>query len=638
MHKRKSKRWRAAAVAGGAVGAGALAFLPFMAQAQTESPRPAGAQADFAAAADKYGVPLAVLLGVTHEESGWQSHAGYSNKGGYGLANLTDVTTDMLVNGEAGAGGRSDLASMVDHPELHTLRRAAELTGLPADRLKKDRRSNLEGAAALLASYQKSLTGHLSTNPSDWTAAVAEYSHISDQKAATSYVDHVFAAITTGAQRRLTDGGTVRLAAQPAAKAALSQLDRLRLKTASGTSGAECPSSMDCTFDPVTVAANGQISDRPANGIQIDRIVLHTAEGSFASAQQTLKATGATAGAHYLMDADGTTTQLMADKDIAFAVGNYHYNLHSISIEHAGFTARGAQWYTDATYRQTAALVAYLAGRFHVPLDRQHILGHDNVPGSLDSNLAAQHWDPGTAWDWNRFMRLLGAPADRGRHGVGRVGSVVTIAPAFATNQQTYTVCPADDPSGATPACAQQTQSSNSLFVRSAPGSDAPLFADPVVHPGAVAGTDSISDWSDRVQAGQQFVVAGRSGAWTAIWYDGQKGWIYNPRGRNTIPTTGVRIIKPAGATDAPVYGQAYPAADEYPEGLSPSTQKPLTAANYKIPAGQAYVADRPATPADDYFKSGGQVVKGTETYYQVQFNNRTIYVNSADVTATRAH
>jgi hypothetical protein len=52
---------------------------------------------------------------------------------------------------------------------------------------------------------------------------------------------------------------------------------------------------------------------------------------------------------------------------------------------------------------------------------------------------------------------------------------------------------------------------------------------------------------------------------------------------------------------------------------------------------GQAYVVDGPAVRADDFFKSGGEVVKGKETYYMAQFNHRTIYVDTADVTATTA-
>ncbi|MEU3985819.1 N-acetylmuramoyl-L-alanine amidase [Streptomyces sp. NPDC026672] len=639
MHMRRSKRWLTAGAAGGVLAASVYALLPSTAQATDGGPRQTGLQADFTAAAATYHVPQSVLMGVVHEVSGWRTHQGHNDSGGFGIAGLTDVTPRMMADGAAGAGGRADLAAMADRPELHTLRTASELTGIPAQKLRTDTRSNIEGAAALLASYQKRLTGGLSADPADWTAAVAEFSQIKTEKAATAYVDRVFGTIRSGA-RAESDGGTVRLTADPAAQPDHGQLAALRLKDEpASSSGAECPASMDCAFEPVTITrSNGQVSDRPADGIQIDRIVIHTAEGSYEQALETLQAAGATASAHYLMATDGRTTQLMANKDLAFAVGNYHYNMHSISIEHEGFTAQGATWYTDTTYRQTARLVKYLAQRYGVPLDRQHVLGHDNIPGSLDSNLAAQHWDPGTAWDWNRFMRLLGAPTDTGRHGVGAVGSVVTIAPDFRTNEQTYTVCPVDDPTlpAGTP-CSASTQRSNSLFVRSAPDETAPLLLDPVVHPGDTEGTDGISDWSDHVQAGQQFVVADVRGDWTAIWYDGQEGWIHNPGGCNTVPAHGVTVLKTAGTTAAPVYGQAYPAASEYPAGLSPSTQKPLTAANYRIPPGQAYVATQPPAAADDFFPSNGAVVKGGATYYQAQFNHRTIYVNAADVTATEA-
>ncbi|MFD4598236.1 hypothetical protein ACFWPQ_09360 [Streptomyces sp. NPDC058464] len=104
-------------------------------------------------------------------------------------------------------------------------------------------------------------------------------------------------------------------------------------------------------------------------------------------------------------------------------------------------------------------------------------------------------------------MKLLGAPTDTGRHGVGQVGSVVTVAPHFEKNIQSCTVCPADDPTGATTACGEVAQPSNSLFVRQAPDADAPLILDPDVHPGLTAGTDGIGDWSDRIPVGQAYVV-----------------------------------------------------------------------------------------------------------------------------------
>lgn len=625
-------RWISAAVAGGALAAGAFVVLPSMAEASNDQQ---GMQGQFKDAAEEFKVPLPVLLGVAHEESGWQVHKGYSQNGGWGPLNLTDVTPDMLAKGDAGTAGRAEAKTLAARPQSHTLQAAAKLTGLSADDLRHDTGSNIRGGAALLASYQKQLTGELSSKPADWTAAVARYSQMSDKKAAASFVDHVYGTIRSGEKRKIAADQNVELSADPSAKPATGQLAKLKLKV-TASSGAECPATMDCQFvaaDP----SNGQVSDRPANGIKITEIVLHTTETSYDNTITTFQTPGGSSAQYVMRASDGAVTQMVPNKDIAFGDGNYWSNLHSVQIEHEGYSAQGAEWYTDAAYQQTADLVKYLARRYGIPLDRQHIVGHDNVPAPSDGSIAAQHWDPGYAWDWSRFMRMLGAPTDRGRHGVGAVGSAVTIAPGFDDNEQTYTVCPADDPAGGTTECTKVTKPSNSLFVRSAPADDAPLLLDPVVHPGGTAGTDAVSDWSATVQDGQKFVVAEQQGEWTAIWFDGQKGWIHNPRGANTIPAPGARIIKPAGTTAAPLYGTAYPDAAEYPEGYSPSTQKALTAANYSIPVGQAYVAEQAPVVSDDYFASDGKVVNGAKKYYTVQFNHRYIQVNAADVTQTTA-
>ncbi|MFG2225837.1 N-acetylmuramoyl-L-alanine amidase [Streptomyces sp. NPDC048644] len=637
MHKRKVKRWLPAAVLGGTLAAGAFAFLPSFAQAQNEDDAKASStQADFAAAAAEFKVPLAVLLGVAHEESGWQQHSGYSNTGGWGLMNLTDVTPKMVAGGSAGAAGRSDIGSFTDHPEMHTLRTAAKLTGVPADRLRKDRKDNIRGGAALLAAYQKQLTGGTSDDPSQWTAAVAKYSRLTDKKAATSYVDKVYATITSGARQKSAHSPSVKMQAEPAAKPVAGQLGKLKLKDTPSPQ-AECPPEMTCRFIPAA-ASNGQVSDRPANGIKITQIVLHTTEGSYENAIKTFQTAGGASSQYVMKSSDGSVTQMVPNKDVAFGDGNYDSNLHSIQIEHEGFSAHGADWYTPAVYEQTATLVKYLAARYNVPLDRQHILGHDNVAGPSTDTVSGMHWDPGNGWDWTRFMQVLGAPIDDGARGVGPIGTAVTITPGFEENQQTHTVCPDDDPSGAVKSCGPVTAPSSALFVRSAPRDDAPLLLDPVVHGGEdeTSGTDRVSDWSTTVQAGQKFVVADRQGDWTAIWFDGQKGWIHNPGGKNTTPAPGAHLIKAGGATAAPVYGTAYPDPAEYPKGMSPSKQTPLTGKNYAIPAGQSYVAEQPPVESEDFSPSDGTVVKGAKRYYTVQFNHRYVLVNAADVTAAK--
>jgi len=582
----------------------------------------------FTDAADAYHVPRQVLLAVAYQESAWDTHASqHSADGGYGPMHLTDVTPAMIAGGDAGAVGRADLAQMAAAPALHTLQAAAKLTGLSAEQLRDDPAANIRGGAALLASYQTKAIGSLSGGPANWYAAVARYSQSTQRQGASAFANRVYATLQKGAARTTAEGGHVTLEADSDVRPATSQLATLHLKAAA-TTAAECPATVDCTFVPAA-ASNSQVSDRPANGIRIDTIVIHDTEGSYDGAITAFQQAGA-AAAHYVMrSSDGAVTQMVPTKDIAFHAGNYSTNMHSIGIEHEGYASHGATWYTEAQYEATAELVKYLAGRFDIPLDREHIIGHDNVAGPRSDLVSGMHWDPGPFWDWNHFMSLLGV--HDGPRGVAPVGSPVTIAPRFSTNVQTVQTCPSDDPTGATTACTESQQPSNFVYLRTAPSDTAPLFGDQAIHSGA-DGTDRINDWGSTAVAGQQFVVADQDGDWTAIWYSGAKVWFYNPDGCNTAPAHGVKVIAAASTTPVAVYGSSYPDASEYPSGLSPSTQAPLS--EYTVPAGQAYVATQAPALTDDYFKSSGTVVTGSKAMYTIQYNHRVALVYAGDVTA----
>ncbi|MEV7991302.1 N-acetylmuramoyl-L-alanine amidase [Streptomyces sp. NPDC086077] len=628
MHRRKKRLRVPGIIAAGALAAGGLATVHFTALADTAD---ASRQQDFASAAAEYHVPVSVLLGVAYQESGWGAHGAHpSTGGGFGPMHLTDVTPAMMAGGDAGAAGRGDLASLAADPALHTLQAAAKLTGLSEDTLREDPGANIRGGAALLASYQTKLTGDTPTDASKWYGAVARYSQSTHKQGAVIFADRVFETIRKGATGVTNDGERVRLEAVPSVRPMASQVDRLHLKV-SDDAVTECPSLVQCTFVPGS-PAGVQVSDRPANGIRIDSIVIHDLEASYQAGVNGLAQPTNSAATHHVMrSSDGAVTQMVPTKDIAFHAGNYSTNMHSIGIEHEGYAAQGATWYTEAQYEATAELVKYLAARFGIPLDRQHILGHDNVAGPADAYVSGMHWDPGNGWDWGHFMRLLDRPIS-GLHEVPTAGSVVTIAPTFADNVQTVRICPTDDPTGATPACTDKQQASNFVYLRTAPDDNAPLFGDQAIH-GTGAGTNRINDWGSTAQAGQQFVVADVQGDWTAIWYSGAKVWFHNPGGKNAKTATGVKIIRPAGSTPVAVYGQSYPDASEYPAGLSPSRQAPLSM--YTVPAGQAYVATQPAVLTDDYFKSSGTVVFGRKKMYTIQYNHRVVLVYANDVTAT---
>jgi N-acetyl-anhydromuramyl-L-alanine amidase AmpD len=56
------------------------------------------------------------------------------------------------------------------------------------------------------------------------------------------------------------------------------------------------------------------------------------------------------------------------------------------------------KWFTDVMYDSSAKLSAYLCNKYGIPIDRAHIIGHNEVP------YPNNHTDPGSYWDWNKYI------------------------------------------------------------------------------------------------------------------------------------------------------------------------------------------------------------------------------------------
>jgi hypothetical protein len=74
---------------------------------------------------------------------------------------------------------------------------------------------------------------------------------------------------------------------------------------------------------------------------------------------------------------------------VAWHAGNWYVSAHSVGVEHEGVAIQGAAWYNEQLYHSSARLVRYLAKRFNVPIDRNHIVGHDNIPGTTNTTQGA---------------------------------------------------------------------------------------------------------------------------------------------------------------------------------------------------------------------------------------------------------
>lgn len=591
----------------------------------------------FSAAAREFGVPEPVLLAVSFLQSRWDAHAGEPSTGaGYGPMHLTDIA-------HAGSGAhhdsgtedpRGDLARPRLHPRaahdtepappaLRTIERAARLTGTDVRTLRTDPAQNIRGGAALLAAYQREL-GARGTHPADWYEAVARYSGARQPAAARVFADEVFGTLRAGESRRTDDGQWVRLPASP-------DLETPEAGRSSTRDDVECPASISCEWIPAPYEklpdggfGNHDKANRPDDQ-KVNHIVIHNTEETWDNTLKLVQDPAYVSWHYTLRSQDGHIAQHVKTKDVGWHAGNWYVNAKSIGLEHEGFARQGT-WFTEAMYRTSAKLVRYLADRYDIPLDRAHIIGHDNVPGTTPDTVAGMHWDTGPYWDWEHYFELLGAPL-RGNAAAG--GGLVTITPDFATNRPAFTGCTAGKPARPCP-----KRGSSAVVLRTEPRPDAPLLTDIGLHPDGSPSTMDVSDIGSRVSTGQQYALAGRRGDWTAVWYLGQKGWFHNPReAPNAEPAGGFVVTPRPGKRDVPVYGRAYPEPEAYPEGVRPEKIVPL---QYRMPAGQRYsVGLRPETEyfsATTFDPSNHVMVRGKMRYLQVQFGHRIAYVNTQDV------
>ncbi|MEU4038021.1 N-acetylmuramoyl-L-alanine amidase [Streptomyces collinus] len=625
--------------------ASAALLLPLLGAAPARSAPESSAgrlQQAFATASAEYHVPQSVLLAVSYLQSRWDSHAGApSVTGGYGPMHLTDARTALATTehfAEGAEDARGDSARAAPHPRadvpadrtlparLRTLPRAARLTGRPAAELRTDPAANVAGGAALLAAAQKELGEPASADPAAWYGAVARFSGADDTATAAAYANDVYDVLRTGEERVTDEGQRVALAARPHLSADTSQLRRTGLRTVPADD-TECPRSVSCEWIPAPYAqfgnddyGNHDLGDRPVSQ-RIKYIVIHDTEGTWDGVLNLIQDPTYVSWNYTIRSTDGLIAQHVKAKDVAWHAGNWDVNARSVGIEHEGFLAAPDAWYTEAMYRSSARLVRYLARTYGIPLDRQHILGHDNVPGPTASTVPGMHTDPGPYWDWAHYFQLLGRPF----HRTGGKGSpLVTILPDYASNQPVYTGCTTKGEP-----CTAHGSSEVRLYTDH--DVNAPLIKDIGLKTDP---TDGVNDLSSRVSTGQQYAVADRWGDWTAIWYLGQKAWFLNPREDPTaVRASGLVITPKDGAASVPVYGRAYPEKEAYPAGVPAQSVVPLP---YTIPAGQSYVVGD-EVPGEYYYAvtfttDSHRVVVGKDLYYEIQYGHRVAFVRAADV------
>jgi len=373
----------------------------------------------FSSAARTYDVPRDLLVSLSFSmsrfDAGIKKHPDqheHSGDSGVGLMRLT----------HSGSGP--------------TLGRAAQLTGFSPAVLKADPVANVFGAAAILrdlANDFEKANGVSMERIGDWFPVLAAYSGYSSDQNQDSFARQVFRFIEGGLLFQAPNGELMRIRSQDS--------------YVPGSSAQSVGSPEYVKAKQFIPASSQNFTSSQRSSWEIDQIVLHTTEGSYSGSIDWFQKSRAEVSAHYVVrSSDGEVTQMVWESDKAWHAGHSHTNQRSIGIEMEGFIHSPELWYTDALYRSVADLTRDIAQRRGIPMDREHIIPHSDVPGCPYSGGGAGcHADPGSGWDWDYFMELLLDPAasstSSGRasngsatgSGVGAVGHLVGFVRADST-------------------------------------------------------------------------------------------------------------------------------------------------------------------------------------------------------------
>lgn len=169
-------------------------------------------------------------------------------------------------------------------------------------------------------------------------------------------------------------------------------------------------------------------------GKKIVAIVNHITAGLFPGCLNWMLNQQSKASSHYLITKTGRIIQLVDEANTAFHCGvvnkptwslydGTNPNRYTIGIEHEALPGEGL---TEEQFISTAALQYGLVNRYCLPVDSEHIIGHNRIDSVDRPN------DPGVAFPWARLFAELKADVSvkvKGQNVPGRLIDGLTWVP-----------------------------------------------------------------------------------------------------------------------------------------------------------------------------------------------------------------
>lgn len=335
----------------------------------------------FEAAASAHDVPAELLAALAWTETALTDHT-----------RRWEAHDDHHEDGAAHAPRSAGVMGLPLLGRVRSVPRAAALLEVSEAEVIHDPATNIQGAAALLRALADEvygagrLTGRGERDR--WLNLVARY--FDAGAAGEGLALEVRRTVAQGLLAEDEDGLSVIIPSYAELYAGAGA--GIGVRRDAQTAGAEYPGA---AWVPAH-ASNYTASSRTA--ADIDVVVIHTVQGSYAGAISWFQNPSSNVSAHYVIRrSDGAITQMVRHRDRAWHVGNY--NGRSVGIEHEGWVS-DANNYTPIMYQRSAELTAWLCNTLGIPKTRSHLIGHVEAPG-------ATHTDPGRYWDWGHFMTLV---------------------------------------------------------------------------------------------------------------------------------------------------------------------------------------------------------------------------------------
>jgi len=297
----------------------------------------------------------------------------------------------------------------------HSLVEGAKLLNLPIEVVKKDVYQNIRAGASLLAKFssEKGLKKGVS-RIEDYKDAVAKFSGIPQPEIAQIFAYDVYKALSTG-----FDGFGIKIEKMDVD---LSIFPKNLFEKA----GLKIVNPDEINSDDYPPAVWDPSPNYTANRPYTTRIVIHVTQGSFAGSVSWLKNPSSQASAHYVIrSSDGYIVQLVREKDKAWHARCW--NNFTLGIEHEGYIENPQVWFTPIMYLESAKLVRNMVNRWSIPVDSNHIIGHNfwqqpqwpvvrrewdfatYDPASTYPTSCNNHTDPGPGWNWSYYLNLIRA-------------------------------------------------------------------------------------------------------------------------------------------------------------------------------------------------------------------------------------